>query len=254
MFLKVDNISKHFGGVVAVDSFSMHMETNEVVGIIGPNGAGKTTIFNLISKVYIPDAGTIELDGTDLTHVTQEKAARLGIGRTFQNIRLFSTLNVLDNVKIACDYHPRYSIVEALLPFPRKVKGEKAIAEDAYHCLELAGLDKYAHDKPSNLPYGLQRRLEIARALAMKPKVLMLDEPAAGLNSEECLGLNEFIQIIVEKFNVSLLIIEHRMDVIMNVCKRIYVQDFGRNIAVGSPSEIQNDKNVLAAYLGGNEA
>lgn len=251
MLLNIEHISKRFGGVVAVDDFSMHMDSNEIVGIIGPNGAGKTTIFNLISRVYKSDTGTIELDGINLANVSQEQAARLGIGRTFQNIRLFSTLNVLDNVKISLDYTPRYSLVEALLPTPRKIRGEKSVEQEAIRCLELVELDKYAYDKPANLPYGLQRRLEIARALAMRPKVLMLDEPAAGLNNDECLGLNEFIHVIAEKFQVSLLIIEHRMDVIMNVCKRIYVQDFGRNIAVGAPSDIQTNEDVLAAYLGG---
>ncbi len=248
--LKVDNISKRFGGVQAVSSFSMEMEKGEVVAIIGPNGAGKTTIFNLISKVCVPDTGSIVLDNVDLTNLSQDCVAKSGIGRTFQNIRLFSTLNILDNVKVACDYKAKCSMIEAVFKLPRSFSNEKEITKEAMHCLETVGMADLAMEKPSNLPYGLQRRLEIARALAMNPKVLMLDEPAAGLNPEECMELVEFLKDMLVKFDTSLIIIEHRMDVVMNICQKIYVQDFGKNIAVGTPEEIQNNPVVLKAYLG----
>lgn len=248
--LKAEHISKTFGGVRAVEDFSMEMENREVVGIIGPNGAGKTTIFNLISKVYPLDSGSIWLDGVKIDKFSQEKAARSGIGRTFQNIRLFSGLSVLDNVKVSCDYKPRYTLLEAILTLPRTVRGKKETEAEAMECLEAAGLSIYAEERPGNLPYGLQRRLEIARALALRPKVLLLDEPAAGLNPEECAGLVVFLRQISERFNIALLIIEHHMDVVMSLCDRIYVQDFGKNIASGTPAEIQSNPHVLAAYLG----
>ena len=248
--LKVENIGKTFGGVCAVNGFSMELEKGEVVGIIGPNGAGKTTIFNLISKVYPTDCGKLWLDGQDISGYSQEQAARSGIGRTFQNIRLFTGLSVLDNVKVSCDYKPRYSLVEAILSLPRAIRGKKKTEEVAMACLQAVGMERFADERPGNLPYGLQRRLEIARALALKPKVLMLDEPAAGLNPEECMELVSFLKEIIKKFDLALVIIEHRMDVVMNLCDRIYVQDFGINIASGTPVEIQNNPKVLAAYLG----
>lgn len=248
--LRAENLIKKFGGVTAVDGFSLEVDKKQIVGIIGPNGAGKTTIYNLLSKVYTPDGGRIFLEAREITSLPQEQVATAGISRTFQNIRLFEGLNVLQNVKIACDFTPRYGMVEAALMLPRRFGGEKRIKEEALECLRLVGLEHLAEERPGNLPYGLQRRLEIARALAMKPKVLMLDEPAAGLNPEEALGLVDFIRDIQGKFNISLLIIEHRMDVIMGLCDKIYVQDFGRTIAVGTPGEIQADPAVLKAYLG----
>lgn len=248
--LEVRNISKRFGGVIAVCDFSMTVERGEIVGIIGPNGAGKTTIFNVISKVYPVEAGDVALDGVSIAKLPQEKVARAGIGRTFQNIRLFSTLSILDNVKVACDHKPRYSLVEGILSLPRKLRGEKDTRAEALECLRLVGMEAFANERPSSLPYGLQRRLEIARALAMHPKVLLLDEPAAGLNPEECMQLVDFLHDIRTRFDISLIIIEHRMDVVMNLCDRIYVQDFGRTIAVGAPDEIQANEDVLSAYLG----
>lgn len=248
--LKVDNLTKKFGGVIAVDNFSMEVEKEQIVGIIGPNGAGKTTIFNLISKVYTPDTGIILLEGNDITQYSQSQVSIAGIARTFQNIRLFTELNVLENVKVACDYKPRYGILEGIFLLPRRFAGEKKTKAEAMECLKLLGLDSFADEKPGNLPYGLQRRLEIARALAMKPKVLMLDEPAAGLNPEEVFELVDFIRDIKNKLNISLIVIEHRMELIMELCDMIYVQDFGRTIAVGTPEEIQVNPAVLNAYLG----
>ena len=249
--LNVQNISKRFGGIVAVDDFSMTVEKGKIVGIIGPNGAGKTTIYNLISKVYdIEGEGRIFLGDKEITKVKQEKVAKLGIARTFQNIRLFQGLSVLDNVKVSFDHHPRYSLIESLLLLPRRWKGEKKTKTEAMDCLKLVGLDHLAAEKPSNLPYGMQRRLEIARALALEPKVLLLDEPAAGLNPEEALELVDFLKGIMNKLEISMVLIEHRMDVIMELCDKIYVQDFGKTIAVGTPMEIQTNPHVLAAYLG----
>ena len=251
--LQIDGLSKSFGGVKAVVDFNMTLDRNQVVGIIGPNGAGKTTIFNLISSVYAADSGKILFEGRDITRLSQVMKARQGIGRTFQNIRLFSTLNVLDNVKVACDYKAKCSMMEAVLRLPRSFRSERGIAGEAMRCLELVGLDHLAQERPGNLPYGLQRRLEIARALVMHPQVLMLDEPAAGLNPEECFELVDFLKNILIKFDTSLLIIEHRMDVVMNLCDKIYVQDFGRNICCGTPLEVQCNAAVLGAYLGGDD-
>lgn len=251
--LEVRNVVKKFGGVTAVNNFSMDLKPGQIVGIIGPNGAGKTTIFNLISGIYPVNEGSIMLDGKDVTKFKQEEIARNGIARTFQNIRLFKGLNVLDNVKAAFDYNARYTMLEALLRLKRVRDEEKRIEKTAWEYLKIVKLESYANEKPENLPYGLQRRLEIARALAMSPKVLMLDEPAAGLNPEEVFGLIDFIREIKTQFDLSLIIIEHRMDLIMQLCEWIYVQDFGENIAQGTPAEIQQNEKVLAAYLGGEK-
>ena len=249
--LKTEHLHKNFGGVVAVKDFSFHVNAGQVVAIIGPNGAGKTTIFNLISKIYEPDQGTVTLDGEDITKNTQIMVARKGISRTFQNTRLFSGLSVLDNVKVALDYAGKYSLAEAMLLLPRRWKQEKETTRRAMACLELLNLDQYAAMRPSNLPYGIQRRVEIARALATNPKVLMLDEPAAGLNPEEVFQLMDFIQEIRQHYpKLAILVIEHRMDLVMNLSDYIYVQDFGQTIAQGVPEEIRNNPLVLKAYLG----
>lgn len=248
--LSVKNINKRFGGIIAVDDFSMEVNRNEVVGIIGPNGAGKTTIYNLISKVIDIDSGQVFLEDQEITKIKQEKVAIMGVARTFQNIRLFQSLTVLDNVKVPCDYKPRYTFLEAILLLPRRWKGEKQTKKEAMDCLELVGLSHLSNEKPANLPYGMQRRLEIARALALNPKILFLDEPAAGLNPEEALGLVDFLKSIMKKLDISMVVIEHRMDVIMELCDNIYVQDFGKTIAVGTPREIQTNPHVLSAYLG----
>lgn len=249
--LKTDQIHKNFGGVIAVDSFTFEVHEGDIIAIIGPNGAGKTTIFNVISKIYEPDKGTIELDGHDITKETQIETARRGISRTFQNTRLFTGLNVLDNVKVALDYAGKYNLLEALIMLPRRWKSEKEITARAMECLRMLNLDMYAQKRPDNLPYGVQRRVEIARALVSNPKVLMLDEPAAGLNPEEVFQLMDFIREIKEKYpQLAILIIEHRMDLVMNISDYIYVQDFGVTIAQGVPAEIQSNPLVLKAYLG----
>lgn len=252
--LKTEHLQKKFGGVMAVKDFSFQVKPGQVIAIIGPNGAGKTTIFNLISKIYQPDVGTITLGDTDITGKSQIETARLGISRTFQNTRLFTGLSVLDNVKVALDFAGKYSLIEAMLLLPRRWKQEKETTHRAMECLKLLNLDQYANTRPSNLPYGVQRRVEIARALVSNPKVLMLDEPAAGLNPEEVFQLVDFINEIKEKYpELAILIIEHRMDLVMNLSDYIYVQDFGQTIAQGLPEQIRNDPLVLKAYLGEEE-
>lgn len=252
--LKTEHLQKRFGGVVAVKDFSFQVKAGQVIAIIGPNGAGKTTIFNLISKIYQPDEGTITLGDADITGKSQIETARLGISRTFQNTRLFTGLSVLDNVKVALDFAGKYSLIEAMLLLPRRWKQEKETTRRAMECLKLLNLDQYANTRPSNLPYGVQRRVEIARALVSNPKVLMLDEPAAGLNPEEVFQLMDFINEIKEKYpQLAILIIEHRMDLVMNLSDYIYVQDFGQTIAQGLPEQIRNDPLVLKAYLGEEE-
>lgn len=251
VILRASQLHKNFGGVIAVDDFSFEVREGEILAIIGPNGAGKTTIFNLLSKIYELDGGTIEFDGRDITKTSQIDVARMGISRTFQNARLFTGLNVLDNVKVALDFNAKYSLLEAMLLFPRRWKYEKETTRVAKDCLELLNLSEHADKRPDNLPYGLQRRVEIARALVSNPKVLMLDEPAAGLNPEEVYQLMDFIKEIREKYpKTAILIIEHRMDLVMNICEYIYVQDFGVTIAQGEPAEIQCNPDVLKAYLG----
>lgn len=252
--LKARGLSKSFGGVVAVKDFSLDICPGTIRGIIGPNGAGKTTIFNILSRIYIEDEGAANFDGHDLTKLSQIEVARLGISRTFQNTRLFAGLNVLDNVKVALDHDGKYSLFSALLMLPARWKQERIIEQKAMDCLRLLNLDQYAKMRPANLSYGIQRRVEIARALAANPKVLMLDEPAAGLNPEEVFNLIDFIKSIKEKYpKLAILVIEHRMDLIMNLCAHIYVQDFGYTIAEGTANEIQNNPAVLAAYLGEEE-
>lgn len=252
--LKTDKIHLAFGGVVAVNDFTMEIGKGEIRGIIGPNGAGKTTIFNVLSRIYTQDSGSVEFLGTDISAKSQIDVARMGMSRTFQNTRLFSGLSVLDNVKVALDFNGKYGLFEAMLLLPRRKKMEKQIADKALECLKILHLDQFANQRPSNLPYGIQRRVEIARALANDPKVLLLDEPAAGLNPEEVFELIDFIKEIKKHFpDIAILVIEHRMDLIMNLCDYIYVQNFGMTIAAGTSENIQSDPVVLSAYLGEEE-
>jgi len=249
--LSCKDLCMYFGGVKAVDQFSMDVPEGVTFGIIGPNGAGKTTIFNVFSRIYNQTSGSIEFCGECIDAKNQVETARMGLSRTFQNIRLFSGLNVLENVKVSLDYAGKYSIPEAILHLPRRQREEKRISEAAMATLKLLKLDMYAEKPATSLPYGLQRRVEIARALVTNPKVLLLDEPAAGLNPEEVFQLVDFLKEIKTLYpGLSILVIEHRMDLVMNLCDYLYVQNFGKTIAKGTPAEIQVNPIVLAAYLG----
>ncbi|MGI9862657.1 ABC transporter ATP-binding protein [Moorella naiadis] len=248
--LEIQGLHKRFGGVQAVAGFSLSLPEKGIIGIIGPNGAGKTTIFNLISGIYKADAGRITLAGQDITNHEQHQVARAGLGRTFQNIRLFKGLTVAENIMTAIDPVTKGSIFACLLSLPGKIRAERETRAQVREYLELVGLVPYKDWRPENLPYGIQRRLEIARALATGPKVLLLDEPAAGLNPKEVAELIALIGKLNRELGLAILLIEHRMEVVMQLCQYIYVQNFGKTLASGTPAEIQCNEEVIKAYLG----
>jgi branched-chain amino acid transport system ATP-binding protein len=248
--LRISGLGKNFGGVSAVVGFGMVQEENEITGIIGPNGAGKTTVFNLITGVYPVDAGETWFYGKKITGLPSHKITALGIARTFQNIRLFRNLNVLDNVKAAYGVKTHYTIWEEMVRYGRVRKEEKRTEELARGFLSYFGLEKYSASFPDNLPYGLQRRLELARALMASPRLLLLDEPGAGLNPKEIRQLMETLLRIQQDKGLSIIIVEHHMELVMNICKTIHVLNFGKKIAEGEPREIQKNDAVLQAYLG----
>ena len=248
--LQVKNLGIDFGGLTAVNNLNMEIEENEIVGLIGPNGAGKTTVFNMLTKVYDPSRGTILLDGKDIAKMTTEEVNKAGIARTFQNIRLFGNLSVIDNVKTGMNNHHAYSVLDALLHTGKRREHEKQIEEKAEELLKIFNLHDAKDIEADSLPYGAQRRLEIARALATEPKLLLLDEPAAGMNPQETEELMNTIRFVRDKFNISILLIEHDMSLVMNICERIYVLNYGMLLAKGNPDEIKNNEKVIKAYLG----
>lgn len=250
MTLEIRGLTKHFGGIRAVDGVDLRLAEGELVGLIGPNGSGKTTVFNLLTGFYRPDAGSVTFRGKSLVGLAPHRVNRLGIARTFQNIRLFRNLTVMDNVRIAHHAYREYGPLSALIRTGKYYRGEKNLQEKVENYLSIFSLQGRMNEMAGNLPYGDQRKLEIARALASEPRVLLLDEPAAGMNPSEVRRLMKFILEIRDRFRISVLLIEHQMRLVMGLCERLAVMDFGQVIARGRPEEIRENRKVIEAYLG----
>lgn len=248
--LEAKDLTRRFGGLVAVNNVSFAVNKDEIFGLIGPNGAGKTTLFNLITALIAPSSGKLLYQGAEISQLRPHQIAGLGIARTFQNIRLFGELSALDNVIIAQHLHIKSGIIAGVLGLPRASRQERKSRRKALELLELIGLSDRTDEKARNLAYGDQRRLEIARALALQPQVLLLDEPAAGMNPSEKQQLSEFIRELRDRFNLTIILIEHHVPLVMGLCDRIAVLDFGQLIALGEPSIVRNDPAVIEAYLG----
>ena len=248
--LEAKNLGISFGGLRAVDDFNIKIEKGSLYGLIGPNGAGKTTVFNLLTGVYKPTEGIITLDGKDVTGKKTIEINQAGIARTFQNIRLFKDLSVIDNVKVGLHNHMSYSTVTGILRLPKYYKVEKQMPEEAMELLKVFGLEEEAEPLADNLPYGKQRKLEIARALATKPKLLLLDEPAAGMNPNETLELMETIRFVREHFDMTILLIEHDMKLVGGICEELTVLNFGQVLCQGETAKVLKDPAVVTAYLG----
>ena len=248
--LETKDLGIAFGGLQALDDVYITVDEKEIVGLIGPNGAGKTTVFNLLTGVYTPTKGAIRFEGKSILGRKPYQINRLGIARTFQNIRLFKNMTVMDNIKVAMNQNMRYTVAEGIFRLPRYWKEEKKVERKARELLQIFGMEDTADQMAANLPYGQQRKLEIVRALATGPKLLLLDEPAAGMNHTETKGLMETISFVRDKFGVSILLIEHDMNLVMGICEKIVVLDYGMVIASGTPQEIRENEKVIGAYLG----
>lgn len=250
MMLELKGLTKHFGGIMALNGVDLHLRKGELAGLIGPNGSGKTTVFNVVTGIYRPDRGSVAIEGKPIVGLPTHRIHRLGIARTFQNIRLFRNLTVTDNVRTAFHSRIPYGPISAVCRAGKYREGEKEVRKKTMDLLALFSLHVRKDELAKNLPYGDQKRLEIARALASEPKVLLLDEPAAGMNPSEVRALTEFLLEIRQRFNLTILLIEHQMRLAMGICERLVVLDFGEVIAEGTPNEIRNNARVVEAYLG----